>query len=431
MDELMQNPVLEFDVSEKDNNSEISITETKDIKENEQSEIDLREKVKEAEYDDISYRQWQYSNEQEDISFEQFISKDETLEDYLLTQLTFSKLKGRCAKIGRFLIEAIDDNGYLTLDLETVAKAFEVDVNEVIKVLDVIQTFEPYGVGARTIEECLIIQLAQKGLLEDGIEYIILHHLADIGDNRLQKVAKETGMTLVQVQMVCDLIKSLEPKPGRQFSNGEPPKYIVPDILVENIEGELVVLSNDSTSPRLMVSSYYLSLNKRAEDDLELKNYLSEKYNSAIWLIKSIEQRKQTIYNVANSIVEHQKDFFSKGPKYLKTLTLRDIADDLGIHESTVSRSINGKYMQSPMGVFELKYFFSSGVQGASGDNLSSNSIKTFIKEIIASEDPKKPYSDQDMVEILEEKGIQISRRTVAKYREALNILSSSKRRRF
>ncbi len=431
-DELMQNPVLEYDSTAEDRREqEVSKSESMDKKEAEEADFDLREKVKEAEYDDISYRQWEHRKENDEPTFEQFVSKEETLEDYLLLQLTFSKLKGNDMKIGRYMVESIDENGYLTVELSQVAKTFKVSEAHVEKILDVIQTFEPAGVGARTLEECLIIQLASKGLLEDSVEYIILHHLTDIGENKLGKVSKETGLTVAQVQMITDLIRTLEPKPGRRFSSGESVKYVVPDVIVEKVDGEYQIVTNETTIPRLMVSSYYMSFAKRATEDAELSKYLNEKYNSALWLIKSIEQRRQTIYNVVAAVVEHQKEFLDKGPKYLKTLTLKQVAEALNIHESTVSRSINGKYMQTPRGVFEIKYFFSSGVTGGSGEGMSSNSIKTFIKEIVESEDPKKPYSDQDMVEILSQKGIEISRRTVAKYREGMNILSSSKRRRY
>ncbi len=416
--ELLENPVLEFD-------------RTADIEPpQEKNDFDLREKIRE-DYDDISYHQWEYSKDKETFSYEQFVSRDETLEDSLLLQLTFSKLKGQELKIGRYLVESIDDNGYLTADLAQVARCFKTTEENVEKVLDVIQTFEPLGVGARNLKECLIIQLAARGLLDETIEYIILNHLEDLGDNKLSRVAKQMGIPVSQVQMICDLIRTLEPKPGRSFASDENVKYIVPDVIVEKIDGEYVVSTNEYSIPHLMVSPYYTTLSKETKNDEEVSKYLTDKFNSAIWLIKSIEQRRQTIFNVVTAVVEHQKDFLDKGPKYLKTLTLKQVADVLGVHESTVSRSINGKYMQTPRGVYEIRYFFSSGVAGRDGEGLSSNSIKTFIKEIIAGEDPKKPYSDQEMVEILSERGIEISRRTVAKYREGMNILSSSKRRRY
>ena len=432
-EELMQNPVLEFDRNAEERpKDEVSKTEELDAKACEKEDFDLREKVKEAEYDDISYRQWEYSRDRDDeYSYEQFVSKDETLEDVLLIQLTFSSLKGEELKIGRFLIEAIDDNGYLTVSTEEVAKVFHVDTEKVEAILDVIQTFEPAGVGARTLKECLIIQLAAKGLLDETVEFIISNHLEDLGENKLSKVAKVLGLPIAQVQMVCDLIRSLEPKPGRCFSSGNSVKYITPDVVVEKIDDNYQVITNEYSAPRLMVSPYYSNLARTAVDDAELSKYLNEKYNAALWLIKSIEQRKQTIFNVVDAVIRHQRDFLDHGTQYLRTLTLKQVADDLGIHESTVSRAINGKYMQTPRGVFEIKYFFSSGVTGSDGEGVSSNRIKSMIKEIIDSEDPKAPYSDQDIVSLLSDRGIEISRRTVAKYREGLNILSSSKRRRY
>ncbi|MBR5517051.1 MAG: RNA polymerase factor sigma-54 [Firmicutes bacterium] len=411
-EEILENPVLEFD------------------KKHLESLAALHEQVSE-DYADPGFKQWQYSKDKEEYSFEQFTSKEETLEDYLLLQLTFSSLKGQDLKIGRFLVEAINDNGYLTVSCEQVANAFGTSEEHVSRVLDVIQTFEPSGVGARDLKECLIIQLAAKGLLDEGIEYIIMNHLEDLGENKLNKVSKTTGIPVNQVQMVCDLIRTLEPKPGRSFASGESVKYIVPDIMVEKVNEDYVVVNNEGSLPHLRVSSYYTSLANQYKEDEELIKYLNDRLSSAFWLIKSIEQRKRTIYNVANAVVEHQKEFFEKGSKYLKTLTLKQVAESIGMHESTVSRSVNGKYMQTPRGVFEIKYFFSSGITGQDGEGVSSNSIKTMIKELIDGEDHTKPYSDQDLVGLLSEKGIEISRRTVAKYREGMNILSSSKRRRY
>ncbi len=413
-DELLENPVLEFDRKHEER----------------ESLAKLQEKIAE-EYEDPGFKQWQYSSDREEYSFEQFTSKEETLEDYLLLQLTFSTLKGEDMKIGRYMVETIDDNGYLTLSCQQIAELFHTSVDRVEHILDIIQTFEPIGVGARDLRECLIIQLAAKGLLDEAVEYIIQNHLEDLGDNKLNKISKATGIPVTQIQMVGDMLRSLEPKPGRSFASGDNVKYIIPDVVVEKINDEYVVLNNEGSVPHLMVSPYYNSLSKESKSDDELAKYLTDKFNSALWLIKSIEQRKRTIHNVAEAVVEHQKEFFDKGPKFLKTLTLKQVAEAIGMHESTVSRSVNGKYMQTPRGVFEIKYFFSSGITGQDGEGVSSNSIKTMIKEIIDNEDASKPYSDQDIVGILSERNIEISRRTVAKYREGMNILSSSKRRRY
>ena len=415
-EELLENPVLEIDGKRKDDKT---------------VDIDIQEKIKEDYNDEESYKQWERSSDREEYSYEQFVSKEETLEDSLLLQLTFSKLKGHDLKIGRYIVEAIDENGYLTTPVEQIAAIFKTDSGKIDAVLDVIQTFEPVGVGARNLKECLIIQLAAKGLLDEVTEYIILNHLEDLGNNKLNKIAKTVGIPVTQVQMIGDLIRTLEPKPGRSFAGGESVKYIVPDVFVEKMDDEFVVTNNESSVPHIMVSPYYNSLAREAKNDEELSKYITDKFNAALWLIKSIEQRKRTIYNVASAVVQHQKEFFDKGTKYLKTLTLKEVADGIGMHESTVSRSVNGKYMQTPRGVFEIKYFFSGGITGQDGTGVSSNSIKTIIKEIIDGENPSKPYSDQDIVGILSEKGIEISRRTVAKYREGMNILSSSKRRRY
>ena len=412
--ELLENPVLEAEKSY------------------DAQEVDIREKIREADYEEESFRQWEYSpDDDEDYTYEQYVSEEETLTDYLFMQLQFSSLKDTRAAIGRYIIEAVDDNGYLTLSVQEISEAMDVSVELVEETLNFIQTFDPIGVAARNLKECLIIQLASKGLLTDEIEYIIENMLEDLADNKISYIAKTLGIKNQEVQQIADLIRTLEPKPGRMFSSGETVRYVVPDIFVDRINGEYVVTNNDTSMPKLMVSSYYNKLSAEADKDEELNKYLNDRFNAAVWLIKSIEQRKQTIYNVASAVVRYQQEFFDKGDKYLKTLTLKQIADEIGVHESTVSRSINGKYMQSPRGVFELKYFFSSGVSGGDGTGVSSNSVKSIIREIINGEDPRKPYSDQDMVELLKARDIDISRRTVAKYRDEMNILSSSKRKRY
>jgi len=395
------------------------------------NEVDWREYIKDRGYDDISYRQWEYAGDSKEYTYDQYVSSDITLHEHLLFQFQFASAKRGCRNIGRYIIESLDENGYMTLTKEEIAKQFDAPVEKVEEVIEIIHGFDPPGIGAKDLKECLIIQLEHRNRLDDLTKEIINNYLEDIAANRLGVIAKELGKSVREIQEIGDLIRKLEPKPGRQFASQTAVRYIVPDVLLEKIEDEYVVTINESSIPRLMVSSYYEKLLTESEKDSNLSKYLSSRLNSALWLMRSIEQRKQTIYNVVKAVVKYQKKFFDHGPKHLKTLTLRQIAEEVGIHESTVSRSINGKYMQTPRGVYEIKYFFTSGVYDGSGEGISSNSIKTFIKEIIESEDPKAPKSDQDMVAMLKQRGINLSRRTVAKYRDEMDILSSSKRKRY
>jgi RNA polymerase sigma-54 factor len=298
-------------------------------------------------------------------------------------------------------------------------------------VVKTIQSFEPAGVCAADLRECLLIQLEQLSVLTPGIEKVVKRHLEDLAANRLTNIAKATGLHVREIQRIGDIIKALEPKPGRQFSSSAETKYIVPDVTLEKIDGEYVVAVNENNTPRLSISHYYRRILQESDKESQISKFLSGRLNSALWLIKSIEQRRQTIYNVVSAIVARQMDFFEYGPKHLKTLTLRQIADEVGIHESTVSRSVNGKYLQSPRGVFEIKFFFTSGVSAGGGESIASGSIKTFIRELIDAEDPLSPLSDQAIADALSERGIDISRRTVAKYRDEMHMPSSSRRKRF
>lgn len=410
--ELLENPVLE-------------VEPTDDSK-----AVDIQAVVLRTAADEWRYSQQGFAEDDDEITFEQFVSEESTLEDFLVSQLHLSDLNERKMNIGRYIIEAIDDNGYLTASVEEIAEACHAEPEKVEAVLTHIQNFDPPGVGARNLKECLLIQLASKGLLTEEMEYLVIHMLEDIAEHRYGKIGKCLHLTVKQVQRMADVLKTLEPKPGRAFSSGDAVRYVTPDVLVEENDGEYAVVNNDFAVPKLMVSSYYRQLNEEYKDE-ELQKYLNDRMNAALWLIKSIDQRKQTIQNVANAVVQFQQEFFSHGEQSLKPLTLRQIAEEIGVHESTVSRTINGKYLQSSRGTFELKYFFSSGLEGDDGQGVSSNSVKSIIRGLIAGEDTQHPLSDQEMAEILKEKGIAISRRTVAKYRESMHILSSSKRRRF
>ncbi len=396
-----------------------------------EAEIDWAEHFKNREYDDISYSQWQYRADSKEYSYEQFLTTDTTLTEHLMLQLQLTSVGPECKKAAKYLIEALDENGYLTVTLEETASVLNIKTDKAEKALRIIQSFDPVGVGARNLAECLLIQMIYYG--DDSFEtrQIIENHLEDIAANRLINISKAVGIPVKDVQEISDIIKTLEPKPGRQFGSFGENRYIIPDVTVQKIDEEYIVTVKDTTAPRLNISPFYQKILMEEDKESKLSRFLTGRLNSALWLIKSIEQRRQTIYNVVSAIVKYQEDFFEMGQKHLKTLTLRQIADELGVHESTVSRSINGKYVETPRGIFEIKYFFTSGVQGSDGLGIASESIKTIIREIVDREDVKSPFSDQAIAKKLEKKGIDISRRTVAKYRDEMNLPSSSKRKRY
>ena len=436
-EQLLTNPILEIspssqpeaEKSDTDSEKGDSINEIKS-ENSENDSFDWSEHFKE--YDDISYKQESYAQrEHSDYTYEQFATSSITLVEHLLFQLQFAPIRKNHKFIGRYIIEALDQNGYLTISIEEISKKLDVSISDVENVLKAIQDFEPSGVGARDLQECLKIQLKNMELDNELIFNIIDNHLQDIAENRLSNIAKDLNITAKEVQEIRDIIKSLEPKPGREFGDPNETRYIVPDVTVEKSEGKYVVSVNEATAPKLFVSSYYKKMLTESDKESTISKFLSGRLNSALWLIKSIEQRRQTIFNVVTAVVKYQERFFEEGPKYLKTLTLKQIADEVGIHESTVSRAINGKYLQCPRGIYEIKYFFTSGVSGCEGEGISSESIKTFIKEIVDAENPSSPSSDQTIAELLNERGIDISRRTVAKYRDDMKLPSSSKRKRY
>lgn len=420
--EIQENPLLEMEppVIEVD-------TLSKEVEKD--SEIDWKEYLEN--YDDISYRP-QIDKNREEYNLEAFTSYDISLREHLISQLTLTKINKKEYNIGEYIIQSLDDNGYLNIPLDDISMHLKESIDTIEKVLNVIQNFEPLGVGARSLEECLLIQLKSKDIKEYRlISRIIELHLKDLAHNRLSKIAKDENVDLLDVQRACDFIKTLEPKPGRSFQgNYEDVKYVVADASIIVLDGEYVIQINDVTGPRLNINNFYKNLLKEGGDK-ETTEYLSNKLNSAMWIIKSIEQRRQTIYKVIQSILKFQISFFKEGDKSLVPLTLKDVADDIEMHESTISRATNGKYVQTPRGLFELKYFFTTGLSNVVGEDVSSTSIKSTIKDIIGSEDTKKPLSDQKIADLLKSQGNNISRRTVAKYRDELGILSSTMRRRY
>lgn len=417
--ELEENPILENSNSGEEFENIEEYTKDK--------EVDWKEYLEK--YDDISYKSQIDKNIQE-YNYEAFTSSTDSLNEHLMLQLSFSDLSDKEYEIGENIIQNINDNGYLTASLEEIGKVTKSSISEVEKILDVVQQFEPLGVGARDIRECLLIQIKDQKIVEAYIINIIENHLEDIALNKIQKIAKELNIETKEVQYAFDYIKTLEPKPGRLFhGNADDIRYITPDAEIQLVEGEFIVIIKEITGPRLNINNYYKELMKTAKDKDTIE-FLNDRFNRAMWVIRSIDQRRSTIRKVIESILKFQIEFFQEGEQSLKPLTLKDIAEDIEMHESTISRATNGKYVQTPRGLFELKYFFSSGLLGSEGD-ISSTSIKSMLKDIIDGEDIKKPYSDQRLSEILKEKEINISRRTIAKYRDELNIPSSSMRRRY
>lgn len=367
----------------------------------------------------------------EDYSLESTVASEETLHDHLLFQLQFTLLPPKLLTLGRYLIQNIANSGYLAIDKPYTLRRFKVDEDQLEEVIQTIQTFDPYGVAARDIQECLAIQVQMKHIEDPVVIAIIDRHIDDLAANHIKEIAKELNVPIKRVQQACDIIKRLDPKPGLKYSSSRDTRYITPDVELKLIDGKYTILVNDSSAPKLLISNYYQRLLKQEQLDQATFDYIGERLNRALKLIKSIEQRRSTIYNVVQSILEQQHDFFERGTMHLKVLNLKDVASAIDVHESTVSRAISGKFLQCPQGVYELKFFFQSGVTSNYGDGVSAESIKAIIRDMIAEEDRKKPISDQHIANQINAVGVKISRRTVAKYREAIGILGSSKRKRY
>jgi RNA polymerase sigma-54 factor len=354
-----------------------------------------------------------------------------TLYEHLESQLGYVKgFTPLQRKIALFLIGNLDEKGYLEITLEEAAERLQASLEEIEDVLSVLHHFDPVGVGARSLEECLLLQLQHQGLDDDKIVQVVQNHLQDLANNRYQRIAEKVGCTIQDVQSMADLLRSLNPRPGAAFSHADT-RYVIPDVTVEKVEDEYIVLVNDVATPRLKINSFYEKMLSQQKSQDEAKQFIHEKLNAALWLARSLEQRRLTLMRVTQAIVDMQRDFFDRGIHYLKPMTQKEIAERVNLHESTISRATSNKYVQTPRGIFELKYFFTSALSTANGEAASSESVKRRIKALIEQEDRKQPLSDQKLTELLLEEGIEISRRTVAKYREEMMIPSSAKRKRF
>ena len=364
-------------------------------------------------------------------NFESFIARKESLNDHLLWQLLMTFPTEEEENIGSLIIGNLNKDGYLDIPVEELISTSGFTPDKVNQVLSLIKTFDPTGVGASDLKECLLIQAEHFKLDNTIVANIIKNHMGHLENKNYKVIAKALRVNIQEVISAVNIIKEFEPKPGRSFSVEEP-QYINPDIFVYKFEDGFLILMNDDGIPRLYVNSFYKQfINRGGKLSDKAKEYLRDKIRSASWLIKSIHQRQKTIYRVMESILKFQREFFEKGIAHLKPMVLRDVAEDIGMHESTISRVTTNKYAYTPQGLFELKYFFNSSINRINGDAIASASVQEKIRQIILNEDAGKPFSDNKITKLLKKSNINIARRTVAKYREMMKLLSSSKRKQF
>lgn len=367
---------------------------------------------------------------EEIMNYENVISTTQTLYDHLAWQVKMNGFSEDEEKAAEVLIGYVDDDGYIKTPLAQIAEEEKVSLEDLEDVITLIHEFDPPGVGARDLKECLLIQA--KHLEEDTHDLVTLinQHLKDLEKKNFDAIAKAMNKDIREVAEMSQIIYEMDPKPGRAFASHDT-QYVTPDVYVYKVGDDYVVSLNEDGMPRLKISNFYKNMLKGGGASKAEQEYIQDKVKSAVWLIKSIHQRNRTIYKVTDSIVKHQREFFEKGGAHLKPMVLRDIANDIGMHESTVSRVTTSKYVHTPQGIYELKYFFNSGINSSDGDSLASESVKLKIKDLVGAEDTKNPLSDQKLAELLAKDGIQIARRTVAKYREMLKILPSSQRKKY
>ena len=426
-EEILENPVLEIadkDEDEPDQSEESAYEE--EPRENEP----LDDYFNWADYFNEGIdRKSEHVVADDNQPFEVYVKNNVTLHEHLELQLHLAVRDAATKAVGNYLIGCIDDNGYLCCTVREAAIAYSISEDVVTEVLKLIQTFDPLGVGARDLKECLAMQLEQKGIHNQLVEVIIAEHLPDVAAGRYKIIGEKFGCNAHMVQEAVDIIRTLDPKPGRAFGK-EQSSYITPDITVERVNGKYVIIVNDTNTPRLTINPYYRRVAMDA--DPESRKFIEGRLNSAVWLMKSIEQRRRTLYNVMEAIILLQQDFFNHGMKFLRPLIMKQVAEQVAVHESTVSRAIANKYVDTPHGLVSMRSFFSTAVHNSTGgQDVSATKVKQKIKELITGEESGSPFSDQALSDILCQHGIKISRRTVTKYREELGIMSSAKRKRY
>jgi RNA polymerase sigma-54 factor len=432
--EIQENPVLEEDTGLEEATGLEEDTGLEEHKQKETAaEAEAIEPIKD--YDWEEYMEGHGINsytppsiEGGDTPWENLITRQATLSDYLLWQLRMSPVTPQEQEIGIFIIGNIDENGYLQGSLEEVCQALGCPAQKAKEVLKLIQSIDPAGVGARGLQECLLIQLRRLSERNPLAEEIVENCLAYCKNRDYRGLAKKLKVPLSEILAAVKIISYLDPKPGRPFS-ADVARVITPDVFVYKVDKEYIVVLNDDGLPRLRINSYYRDMIEAKKDDVP-RSYLKEKMKSALWLIRSIQQRQVTLHKTTTSIVKFQRNFLDKGINHLKPLVLREVADDIQMHESTVSRVTTNKYAHTPQGIYELKFFF-SGKVGGYGKEVAVKRVQNLIRKAIAEEDPRRPYSDETICQLLKERHtITIARRTVAKYREVMKILSSNERKK-
>jgi len=426
--ELQTNPVLEEEIGTFE--SEERAKDDREFEEEFERLAKLDEEWRDYMSQNVSYSSRNPEDEERRQFFFDSIASQETLQHHLWEQLNTADVSGSQREAAELIIGNIDDFGFLQGSLEEISQNTGHPLGELEEMLSLIQTFHPVGVGTRNLRECLLIQLRRLGK-EHSLEYqIVDEYLEDLGRKRLPELARRLAVSVEQVQKAANFISTLDPKPGQIFTP-DPNNYVLPDVSVDKVGDEYTVSLNSDQIPHLRISKTYKDLMTQGANGTDVRDYIREKIRSGKFLIKSIHQRQQTILNIANEIVKRQSEFLENGTAYLKPMTMVHIAEAVGVHETTVSRAISGKYMATPQGVFEMKYFFTPGYQTAAGAALSNTSVKEAISDMVRNEDARNPLSDKEIVDVLSDRGIPIARRTVAKYRAELNILPSNLRKQY
>jgi len=414
--EIQENPVLDAKVASGNNE--------------ENNRVDYKELVKYFEFDNYSHHNYEKRDDDEVSPFN-FISEKKSLKEYLKEQIRELGVKDFIKDICLYIIENIDERGYLEIKNEEISEDLKIPLDLTEQCVEIIQSLEPSGIGARDLKECLKIQIIKKGMEDEHIFEIIDNHLELLAENKYNNIAKKLNIDVKKAQEYGDMIKTLHPKPSRGFFTGEEVKYITPDAYIKKIDNEYFIIMNDDMVPKLTINEMYKEI-IRDENDKDAVDYVKEKLNSAMFLIKSIQHRKSTIYKVLEKILETQRDYFDYGDEYLKPMTLKEIAEELEVHESTISRAIRDKYIYTNKGTIRIKDLFTTAISSnTSGEDVSVKIIKKSIKDLIDKEDKERPLSDQVICDLINKEGMNISRRTVAKYREEMGIKSSKGRKRF